>query len=97
MTNAGVFVADVAWGSAEFMRAHGFETPYAAAPEICVEIASPANSTRELQEKTTAYLAAGAVEAWVVYPASMRIEVFTTAGRQATTTLAVDLTGVFTI
>ncbi len=57
--------------------------------------ASPSNSTRELQEKITAYLAAGAVEAWVVYPTSKRIEVFSASGLQAGTSFALDLTDVF--
>src|ERR1700682_1710181 len=38
LTAAGVLVADVAWASAEFMRAHGFETPYTQAPELCIEV-----------------------------------------------------------
>ena len=97
LTSVGVLVADIAWGSAEFMHTHGFETPYAAAPEICVEVASPSNSTRELQEKTTAYLAAGAYEVWVVYPTSKRIEVFAASGPQSGTSFAVDLSGVFAV
>jgi len=35
LTSAGVLVADVAWASAEFMRAHGFETPYTRALDMC--------------------------------------------------------------
>jgi Uma2 family endonuclease len=62
-TNPDVRVADVAWASPEFMRTHGHETPFTKAPEICIEVASPSNSRRELHEKIAAYLAAGAVEA----------------------------------
>ena len=66
LTTMGVRVADVAWLSPEFMQAYGEITPYLRAPEICVEIASPSNPRSELEEKTQAYLAAGAREMWVV-------------------------------
>jgi Uma2 family endonuclease len=95
LTDIGVLVADVAWGTVEFMQVHGYETPYAVAPAICIEIASPSNSTRELQEKIRAYLTAGAAEAWVLYPQSKRIEIFSAAGPQPITNFGVDLTGVF--
>ena len=67
LTDIGVRVPDVAWGSADFMARHGESTPYPAAPEICVEIVSPSNSDDELREKTRAYLAAGAQEVWWVF------------------------------
>ena len=92
LTSIGVIVADVAWGSRDFMRQHGTETPFTRAPEICVEIASPSNSTQALTDKVAAYLDAGAVEAWVVYPMSKRIEFFTAAGTQADSNFEVDLT-----
>ena len=36
------------------------------APEICVEVLSPGNSDREMDEKRTLYFAAGAKEVWIV-------------------------------
>jgi Uma2 family endonuclease len=48
------------------MEACGEIAPYMRAPEICVEIASPSNPPGEIEEKTAAYLAAGAVEVWNV-------------------------------
>ena len=39
-------------------------TPYAKAPEICVEILSPSNSEAEMKEKRALYFEAGAVEVW---------------------------------
>ncbi len=66
LTDIGVRVPDVAWASDDFMRAHRETTPYPSAPEICVEIRSPANSDAEIAAKTKAYLAAGAREVWVV-------------------------------
>ncbi len=64
-TPEGVRVADVAWCSDEFILTHGYTTPYAVAPEICVEIKSPGNSAREMEEKTALYLQQGAHEVWI--------------------------------
>ena len=65
-TSDGVKVADVAWASDAFIEQYGYSTPYRKAPEICVEIVSPSNSTGEIEEKVQLYLAKGAAEVWVV-------------------------------
>jgi Uma2 family endonuclease len=95
VTSAGLLVADVAWESADFMRAHGTESPFTQAPELCIEIASPSNSLKELREKVDAYLAAGATEAWVVYPQSKRFEFFSKGGLVQRSAFSVDLAGLF--
>jgi len=95
MTSLGVLVADVAWASAEFMRAHAGETPFAQAPELCIEIASPSNSRNELRDKVQAYLAAGALEAWIAYSQSQRCEFFGPGGQISESRFAVDLEGLF--
>lgn len=95
LTPAGLLVADVAWAGAVFMQAHGTETPFARAPALCIEIASPSNSLKELREKTAAYLAAGADEAWIVFPQSARFEFFGKEGAIARTAFAVALDGLF--
>jgi len=64
-TPDGVKVADVAWASEAFIVAHGYETPYPVAPEICVEITSPSNFKGEIEEKIQLYLAQGAHEVWI--------------------------------
>jgi Uma2 family endonuclease len=64
-TDKGVKVADVAWLSSAFLKVHGDQTPYPVAPEICVEITSPSNSTAELEEKRALYFARGAKEVWI--------------------------------
>ena len=64
-TSKGVKVADVAWASDEFLQSHGFETPYTAAPEICVEVVSPSNSTEEIAQKRALYFERGAREVWL--------------------------------
>jgi Uma2 family endonuclease len=83
-TSLGIRVADIAWASDAFMANFGEITPYMRAPEICVEIASPTNPKGELEEKTQAYLAAGAHEAWIVAEDGT-IRYFTRAGEQPAT------------
>ena len=65
-TTMGIRVPDVVWASSDFLTAFGEITPYMRAPEICVEITSPSNPRGEIEEKTQAYLAAGANEVWIV-------------------------------
>src|SRR4051812_9045900 len=74
LTSIGLLVADLAWASPEFLHIHGTETPFHRAPPLCIEIASPSNSVKELTEKVSAYLEAGAVEVWIVSPQSRRFE-----------------------
>jgi Uma2 family endonuclease len=66
LTDIGVKVPDVAWATRAFLDEYGDTTPFPRAPEICVEIVSPSNSDQEMQEKTRAYLAAGAREVWLM-------------------------------
>ncbi len=63
-TSTGVKVADVVWFSQEFWNIHVFETPFRAAPEICIEIISPSNSRKEIREKIELYTNQGAQEVW---------------------------------
>ena len=95
VTTKGVFVTDVAWASAEFIGRHKFETPFTSAPEICIEVVSPANSVKELTEKRVAYIAAGAREVWIVYPQSKRCEFHGQQGLLQSSAYAVDLAGLF--
>lgn len=94
-THLGLSVADVSWASAEFMRRHGTETPFTAAPELCIEIASPSNSRNALREKMAAYLAAGASEAWIVFPQTRRFEFYAAEGLREQTSFAIDLSSLF--
>ena len=66
LTDIGIRVPDIAWASAGFMRQHGAASPLPRAPEICVEVISASNVAAEITEKTRAYLAAGALEVWLV-------------------------------
>lgn len=65
-TDIGIRVPDASWASAEFMSRYGATSPLPKAPELCVEVLSPTNSRPELREKIAAYLAAGAIEVWLV-------------------------------
>jgi Uma2 family endonuclease len=95
VTTSGLLVADVAWASSDFMVRHGDETPFEAAPKICIEVASPSNSLKELREQVGAYLEAGAAEAWIVYPDSKRIEHFVASGMQNQSGFSVDVAALF--
>ena len=58
-------VADVAWGSQKFFDKNALQTPFQAAPELCVEIVSPSDSKGEIKEKISLYLEKGAKEVWI--------------------------------
>jgi len=63
-TGEGTKVADVAWGSADFFKKYGMQTPLDVAPEVCVEIISPSNTPEEMDLKAGLYFEAGALEVW---------------------------------
>ena len=66
-TAENVKVADVAWVSfARYDAATAPDELYTdTAPEICVEIVSPSNTTEEQMHKGSLYLQAGAEEFWL--------------------------------
>ena len=64
-TDDGTKVADVAWMSDAFHKAHKFTTPYPLSPDLCIEIASPSNTRAELLRKRKLYFAQGAKEFWL--------------------------------
>lgn len=80
LTSEGVKVADVAWASDDFLAEFGEQTPYPKAPEICVEVKSPANSKAEMEEKIRLYLEKGALEVWIV-SLSGKVTFFTHTGQ----------------
>ena len=63
-TLEGVKAIDVAWISHTRLAEIGPEACLPAAPEICVEVLSPANSRAKMAEKKALYFAAGAKEVW---------------------------------
>ena len=64
-TSDGVKAIDVAWVASE--RRHEVRTAVCLtrAPEICVEVISPSNTTAEIMEKMALYFEAGAREVWI--------------------------------
>jgi Uma2 family endonuclease len=64
-TSKGVKVPDVVWVSNRFLQEHGQETPFCKAAELCVEVLSPSNSRREMEDKRELYFARGALEVWL--------------------------------
>lgn len=64
-TAEGIKVADVAWASKAFMERNRHTDPFEEAPEICIEILSPSNSRKEMDEKKELYFASGAEEFWL--------------------------------
>jgi Uma2 family endonuclease len=90
LTKIGIRCPDVAWASADFVRAFGEITPFQRAPEICVEIISPSNTRAEIEEKKAAYLAAGAREVWLVSEEGA-IRYFDAAGEQSKSSFPVSI------
>jgi len=64
-TEDNVKVADVVWLSPERFERVKNEDVCSIAPEICVEVASPSNTAKEMTFKIGLYLGAGAEEVWV--------------------------------
>lgn len=58
--------ADVAFVSQQRWEATPDDDNLAGSPELVIEVLSPSNTKREMQEKATLYLSTGAQEFWVV-------------------------------
>ena len=65
------------------------------APELCVEIAPASNPLPKLREKAMAYLAAGAVDAWILLPQTRQSEIYGRGARQDSTSFPVDVGKLF--
>lgn len=96
-TAIGVRAPDVLWCSDGWLAAHPEEMPLSAAPELCVEVASPSNALPVLREKALAYVNAGAVEAWVLFPEKREVEIYGRDGRRQATSFKVDLGALFDV
>ena len=90
-TSIGIRAPDVAWCSDAWYARHPEDAPLSSAPELCVEVASPSNPRPKLREKVAAYLEAGALEAWIVFPASRRIEIYGPEGARQVSEFNIDL------
>lgn len=86
ITSDGVKVADVVWISRERWRQVRGEVCLPQAPEICIEVISPGNSSREMAEKRALYFEAGAREVWLLKADGMIV--FHVGTRQAPATMS---------
>jgi Uma2 family endonuclease len=57
-------VPDVVWASKATIARRPGEISWLSAPEICVEVLSPANTTDEMDKKRSLYFERGAAELW---------------------------------
>jgi len=64
-TADGVRGVDVTWASHELRKKIDGKVLLTRAPEICVEVISPSNTKREMEEKKALFFAAGAREVWL--------------------------------
>lgn len=78
---------DIAFFSVEKIargvRVRGY---YEVVPDIVVEVASPSDSTREVNDKARMWLSYGVRLVWVVYPDARRVDVHPQAGSMRTLT-----------
>jgi Uma2 family endonuclease len=64
-TRKGIRVADVVWSSSERLKQIKNEVYCSIAPEICIEVLSNSNTTKEMLEKKQLYFEQGAHEFWI--------------------------------
>jgi Uma2 family endonuclease len=88
-TQIGVRVPDVAWASQGFIVRYRLTTPFANAPEICIEVLSPSNTVAEMNEKVAAYLEAGAIEVWLVRDDG--VEIIAQNGPRSSSSFGIEL------
>jgi Uma2 family endonuclease len=79
-----LWVADVAYVSAERFREADPDDNIRGAPELVVEVLSPSNSVAEIHEKVGICLANGSREFWVVDPDRAHVKVNTPGGHTVT-------------
>lgn len=64
-TTEGVKAVDVAWVSHERRKSKPNDPAYLIAPEICVEVLSPSNTSEEMMERKRLFFEKGAFEFWM--------------------------------
>lgn len=85
---------DVAFIRRERVPAEGLPAGYwPGAPDLAVEVLSPGDSIREIDEKTAEWLRAGTLAVWVVNPRSKTVTIYAADGSIATFTADATLDG----
>ena len=64
-TADGVKAVDLAWLASGRLELRERPLVLTGAPEICIEVFSPSNTQREIDEKRALYFDAGATEVWI--------------------------------
>lgn len=85
-TRKGTKVADIAWFSEDRWEQVQDEYDSPIAPEICVEVISPSNSSGEIEEKKQLYFERGAVEVWTCN-AKGKMQFYTLSGELSSSAL----------
>jgi Uma2 family endonuclease len=67
---------DVSVISPERIRAANPDSYFEGAPELAIEVVSPSDSAEDLDIKTKQYLQGGAQQAWILYPKTQSVHVF---------------------
>jgi Uma2 family endonuclease len=89
---AGIRSPDLAWmGDAEAWRRLAREDPMPVVPDLCIEVVSPGNRRKDLNEKVAGYLAGGAKEV-VLVETDGRIRYFHQDGEHPQSRLGLELT-----
>ena len=71
---------DVSVLSKERIRTASPDDYFEGAPELAIEVVSPADPAEDLQIKIDQYLQAGAKQVWVLYPKTKRVHLFYAGG-----------------
>lgn len=88
-TRKGTKVADVAWFSADRWEQVQDEYDSPIAPEICVEVISPSNSSEDIQDKKNLYFERGAIEVWTC-DAKGKMQFYAPTGEMSSSVLVPD-------
>jgi Uma2 family endonuclease len=83
---------DVSFVSAARIRHADQDGWIEGAPELAVEVVSPANTAQDLEDKIEQYLAFGAKVVWVIYPKQRRVRVYRSGGGQTVLDDTSDIT-----
>ena len=77
-TSDGVKAIDVAWLAPERRQEVRSVSCLVQAPEICVEVLSPSNTSEEISEKIALYFESGAREVWICEHGTLQFHFSTT-------------------
>jgi Uma2 family endonuclease len=74
LPNGDVLIPDLSFVSKQ--RQPQLPDKFTIAPDLAVEVFSPGNRERQMNEKVESYLRSGTQRVWVIYPESKVVEVY---------------------